>query len=304
MFYGWVAKLNPFAAQRGQVEQTWDTVAEKVADSTKHLTKKQGKIELSGHALRVFLAKQMGMDSKFCSWKTKLQEESTKSGQAGMLSNHDTVEYQLLDQLAAMKQQTAEESAALSEGKALLKSIKDDQLNDEIFKKCMKSEPAKKELFRVLNKKRKVLEIKIDALAKARKESRQEVLSYLDPEERLTLEKHEELKAERRLSNQTTTDNYDSDENANRGIGKKARFHETNAAVQQLMSKVAEQPSETALERALTQWLTHKMQMQMQTRSEGASVQERLTSLESMKERRLVKEDEYTTQRKRILDSL
>ncbi len=296
--------MNPFAAQRGQVEQTWDTVAEKVADSTKHLTKKQGKIELSGHALRVFLAKQMGMDSKFCSWKTKLQEESTKSGQAGMLSNHDTVEYQLLDQLAAMKQQTAEESAALSEGKALLKSIKDDQLNDEIFKKCMKSEPAKKELFRVLNKKRKVLEIKIDALAKARKESRQEVLSYLDPEERLTLEKHEELKAERRLSNQTTTDNYDSDENANRGIGKKARFHETNAAVQQLMSKVAEQPSETALERALTQWLTHKMQMQMQTRSEGASVQERLTSLESMKERRLVKEDEYTTQRKRILDSL
>jgi hypothetical protein len=40
--FGWVLKLNPFAAKRGGTEEAWNNVAQKCAESTKHVTKREG----------------------------------------------------------------------------------------------------------------------------------------------------------------------------------------------------------------------------------------------------------------------
>lgn len=128
MFYGWVASLNPFKAARGETEAAWDEVAARVAESSKHLTKKNGRIDLNGSALRVYLSKQMSDTSGFGSYKKRLREEATTSGQAGTLNSHLTKEYSDLEKIEAMKKDAQEDSANLKDDKALLKGIKDNQM--------------------------------------------------------------------------------------------------------------------------------------------------------------------------------
>jgi len=306
MLYGWVAKLNPFKAARGQAEESWNTVAARVVESTKDLTKKEGRIELCGHALRVFLAKQMAEGSKFGNYKRQLKAEGTLSGQAGLLSNHETLEFNMLDQLAGMKKEAQEDNASLKDDKNLLKSIKDDQMNDQIFARAMAKPEFKAEMFKTLNKKRKKLEIKIDALVSASKRPRAEVVaSQLDDEERKTLQRHEELKAERRSSNEGTTDGYDSDDNANRTNQKKGRFHETMAAISNMETKMSRPQEETVLEKTLTEWLLQKMDSRraQQHAPQIQDIATRLKKLDDAKKMKLITNEEHAAQRERILSS-
>ncbi len=306
MFYGWVAKLNPFKAVRGQAEEAWNTVACKVVESTKELSKKEGRIELSGNALRVFLAKQMHESSKFGNYKKQLKAEGTLSGQAGMLSNHETLEFNLLDQLAGMKKEAQEDTASLKDDKNLLKSIKDNQMNDQIYARAMAKPEFKAELFKALNKKRKKLEIKIEALVTASKRPRAEVVALqLNEEERKTLQRHEELKAERRSNNEGTTDGYDSDDNANRSNQKKGRFHETLEAISTLEAKTSRPQEESVLERTLTQFLLQKMdgQMVQQQAPQMHDIATRLKRLDEAKAQKIITPEEHAVQRARILNS-
>lgn len=306
MFYGWVAKLNPFRAVRGQAEEAWKNVAEKVADSTKELTRKEGRIELGGNALRVFLAKQMHENSKFGNYKKQLKAESALSGQAGMLSNHETLEFNLLDQLAGMKKEAQEDTASLKDDKNLLKSIKDNQMNDQIYARAMAKPEFKAEMFKALNKKRKTLEIKIEALITASKRPRAEVVALqLSEEERKTLQRHEELKVERRSNNEGTTDAYDSDDNANRSNQKKGRFHETLAAISNLEAKTSRPQEETVLERTLTQWLLQKMDGRtvQQQAPQMQDIKTRLKRLDEAKAQNIITQEEHAAQRARILST-
>jgi len=303
MLYGWVAKLNPFKAERGKTDEAWDKIASNVAETTKLLSKKQGRIDLSGAALRVYVSKQLGKGSKFANWRNQLREEGQLSGQAGLLSNHETEEFNKLAELAAMKDEAHAESAAITDEKKLLKRIKDDQMNDEIFNKAMAKPEAKTAMFKVLNKKRKKLEIKIEALMSASKKSRGDVVaSMLEPDEVLTLEKHETMKAEKRQRNSSTEDTYDSDENANRSGQKKGRFYETLAAIQKLECASKPQEDTIALTAALTQWLQHKVERAEQVQEEQ-SLHARLKKLLDAKESGVITAEEYQTTRAKIIAS-
>jgi hypothetical protein len=297
--------LNPFKAARGQTEDAWNAVAVKVAESTKHLKKKEGRIELSGNALRVYLSKQMGEGSKFDNYKKQLKAEATLSGQAGMLSNHETLEFNKLEELAAMKKEAQEDSASLRDDKALLKSIKDDQMNDQIYARAMAKPEFKNELFRALNKKRKKLEVKIDALMTASKKPRQEVVAQLDDDERQTLQRHAELKAEKKSAGEGTTDAYDSDENANRGNQKKGRFNETLAAIINLESKATQPRVDTVLEKTLAEWLQDKMASRkvQQQAPEMQDIATRLKKLDDAEASGLITKEERAQHRARILSS-
>jgi hypothetical protein len=303
MFYGWVGTLNPFSAARGQCEEAWNNVAAEVAKSTKHLSKKKGRIELSGAALRVYLSKQMSDSSAYGSYKKQLRAESTLSGQAGTLSNHATLEYNLLDKLDAMKKEAQEDNAVLKDEKALLKSIKDNQMNDQIYARAMAKPEFKDTLFKTLNKQRKKLEIKIEALIASNKRPRKEVVEQLDDEERALLSRHDELKADKQAKGETTTDGYDSDDNANRGNQKKSRFKDTLDAIMNL-EKVTSQPRGVSeFEKTLTDWLQHKMARDQQEAPQTQDVETRLRKLDEALARKVITDAEHRKQRENIIKS-
>jgi hypothetical protein len=305
VLFGWVAKLNPFKAPRGTSDDAWNHLADEVCKSTNHLTKKQGRIELRGNALRVYVHKQFGKDSKYMDYKAEVRKETTQSGQTGLLNSHQQAEYALLDQLFAMRDEANEESVAIKEHKALLQDLKDNQMSDAIVKKAMATEAGQKELLRTLNKKRKKLEIKIEGLKESSKLTREQVVSTrLSADEVQLLKRHEDVKAQARQENRTTTDDgYNSDENANRSSQKKGRFHETLLAMQQVSAKANEPLPESALERCLQQWITRSLQ-EGSTEAPVQSVESRLAKLSDLKSKSLVTDAEYEAQRTRILESL
>ena len=304
MFYGWVTRLNPFRAARGQTEEAWTKVAESVAESTKHLTRKEGKIQLSGNALRVYLTKQLGDEKHFGSYKKKLRDEATTSGHTGKLSDHETKEYTELERIDAMKKESQEEGASLKADKDMLKQIKDTQMNDEIYKAAMAKPEFKAMLFKTLSKKRKALEIKIEGLVAASKKPRTEVVANdLDEEERKMLQRHEDLKAEKRARNESTTDGYDSDDNANRGQQKKGRFQQTMAAITNLEAMSQQQRPETALEKTLMRWLEAKMAQPNSVPDADTDLQKRLQRLDAALEAKVISKEEHKQQRARILAS-
>jgi hypothetical protein len=304
--YGWVAKVNPYKAPRGQSDEYWSRVAVEVGKSTSKLTKKEGRIDLNGTALRVYVNKQLGKGSKYMDYKAKVRDEASKSGQTGMLSSHEKDEYGALDQLASMKAEANEEMVAVKEHKDVLRALKEDQLNDAIVKKAMSSEAGQKELMRTLDKKRKKLEIKIDALKEAHKLSRDAVVTTkLSEDDQCILRRYAEVKeAARKGTGESGVTEYDSEDNANRGIKKRGVFHQTLAALQQVDAKASEPLPETPLERALQQWLQNQLEQHPQHPSAEDEVERRLEKLEDLKKRKKITEAEYSAQRSRILDSL
>ena len=202
------------------------------------MTKREGKIDLSGHALRVYVQKQLGKDSKYQKWKAKMRAEATVSGQTGArgISDHEKEEYTELERIEEMKKDAAEAQVEIKDHKTLLKSIKDQQLGDEIWRKAMASEEGKKASLKSLSKQAKAVETKIKVLTDASKGTSRRsdiVAGHLSQNEIWILNKHEELKAERKAAAGTGTEEsvYDSDENANRGGHKRSAFRATNDAI-------------------------------------------------------------------------
>jgi hypothetical protein len=305
MLYGWVAKMNPWKAGRGKTEDAWDQVAKNVRESTKHLTKKEGKIELNGHALQVFLAKQLNPKSKYQSYKAKLGTEATLSGQAGMLNSHETKEFELLQTIESMKSDVKEEKTQLAGYKAAQASLKDGQMNDQIYNILMTNPEGQLSMFKLLSKKRKKLDIKIDALVEASKNktSREDVIANkLDAYERQILEKYETMKADRRQRQDTTSDGHDSDENANRSNGKKARFHETINAINSMASQLQAPAGESPFEKALLQLITKKLEVTDAAISTD-SMKLRLSRLAVALSDGLITPEEHAMQRQRIIAS-
>ena len=238
-------------------------------------------------------------------YKAKAREEATVSGQTGMLSSHEKEEYGALDQLASMKAEANEEMVAVKEHKEVLKALKDDQLNDAIVKKAMSSEAGQKELLRTLNKKRKKLEIKIDALKDAHKLSRDAVLTTkLTEDDRSVLRRYAEVKeATNKGTGDSAVTDYDSEDNANRSNKKRGVFYQTLAAMQQVDAKASQPLPETPLEKALQQWLQVQLEQQHPSTAEN-DLDRRLEKLEELKRRKTITDAEYSAQRTRILDSL
>jgi len=131
------------------------------------------------------------------------------------------------------------------------------------------------------------------------------VALQLNEEERKTLQRHEELKAERRSNNEGTTDGYDSDDNANRSNQKKGRFHETLEAISTLEAKTSRPQEESVLERTLTQFLLQKMdgQMVQQQAPQMHDIATRLKRLDEAKAQKIITPEEHAVQRARILNS-
>jgi hypothetical protein len=305
MLYGWVVKLNPYIAPRGQSDQYWNRVASEVANSTKHLSKKEGRIELTGHALRVYMTKQLAKGSKYDNYRSRQKQEATLSGQAGMLSNHETEEFRLLDQIVGMKKDALEAHEDILEKKKVLKDIKDKQMNDEIYKKAMASEEGKTAMFKQLHRRSKNIEKKIEILQQASKHSatRADIMAtQLDEQERWVLNKHDALKQDKRGRGETTTDGFDSEDNANRSNSKKGRFHETLRAIDQLQAKVSSDlHAETAVEKMLTEWLQRRLDGGAQQPVEVNNLEVRLKRLDEALERKVVTKEEHSKQRERIL---
>lgn len=124
-------------------------------------------------------------------------------------------------------------------------------------------------------------------------------LSRLDEEERKVLSRHEELKAERKAEGRTTTDGYDSDDNANRGNQKKGRFHQTLAAITHLDAQSQQPRPETNLEKTLMRYMEAKMMPE----ANSVPLETRLKKLDDALEAKVITKEEHKRQRQRIIES-
>jgi hypothetical protein len=239
VMYGWVKKLNPFRAPRGQAVEAWNRVAEEVKKSTQCLPKKEGRIEIGGHALQVFLGKQLRPDSKWASYKKQLHNEATLSGQAGFLTPHEIEEFGLLEEIDDMKKQVKADKDSCMGEKKLLQTIKDEQLNDEIYAACMATPAAKLHMLKKLNKQRKDITLKLEGM-KAAGAKPEELEMKLTDQERKVLQLLARAKKESKSATSGTDANAeDSDVSDDCGRrGKRARLEDTMSSISKLGEKM------------------------------------------------------------------
>jgi hypothetical protein len=295
--YGWVIQLNPFAAKRGSTDAAWNEVAAKCAESTKNATRKGGRIDVSGHGLQVYVGGQMKI------MKGKALKEETQSGQGGLMSNHEKEEWGLLQQIYERKKERSDSKVVEKEEKDTLTKIKQDQLGEAIYQKAMKKEPIKNVYIKALNRKRKKVQVRYDAIKDANKAcSDEQCLAKLCEEDRSVILMWAKAKKD---GNVVTTGNEDSiedssdDELRRKGGKKKENVVDAIANLAGVGPMLLEAMKvETPLEQQMTQYFQRKAAAAHGARSD-MTVQARLDRLAAAKS--LMTAEEYAAQRLRIL---
>jgi hypothetical protein len=311
LVYGWIARNNPFKVARGKTTEAWDAIAIECKKATQHLSVKDGRIDLSGHDIQVWIGKQLKPDSKFFSWRRQLAAEATQSGQTGQLSNHETKEYDLLAQILDLKNNVQAEREAAQETKAKSEAIKNGQMNDEIYQWAMASEVQRPQALRTLNKKRKEISIKMQALKDAGAKTAEEQVAKLSESDRNALRLWERYKTE----NSSAADDYDSDENANRSGKKRRTLEQSIQAISQMgatMAQLATAPNATEL--ALQRYLEFKMARgvdelcpqraappSQEPTSQLRNLQSRLKFLSDARKEGIITEEEHDEQRRAMI---
>lgn len=307
LVYGWIARNNPFKVARGKTTEAWDAIAIECKNATQHLSVQDGRIDLNGHDIQVWIGKQLKPDSKFCSWRRQLAAEATQSGQTGQLSNHETKEYDLLAQILDLKNNVQAERDAAQETKAKSEAIKNGQMNDEIYKWAMASEVQRPQVLRTLNKKRKEISIKMQALKEAGAKTAEEQLAKLTESDRNAMRLWERYKTEQ----SSTADDYDSDENANRSGKKRRTLEQSIQAISQMgatMAQLATAP--TATELALQRYLEFKMAQDLRPQQEAPpqeptlqlrNLQSRLNCLSEARKEGIITDEEHDEQRRAMI---
>jgi hypothetical protein len=234
-------------------------------------------------------------------------EESTKSGQTGMLSNLEVTELDLLRQIYSRKKEVSESKDAEKGEKDLLEKIKGDQLGDAIYAKCMLTEPMKNKYIKALNRKRKRVQIRYDAIKDANKSlNNEQVLAKLAPDDREALLMWAKAKADGNATTGKDESNSDSTDDGTRRKGGRKKAGVVDSIVK--MSSVGSEMLEalrvqTPLEVQMTEYYRAKAaaaQSGSQTGVTLQSIEERLKRLDGCKG--FITPEEYAVQRKRILD--
>jgi hypothetical protein len=298
--YKWVIKLNPFAAKRGHTDAAWAEVAKSCADSTKHVSRHKGRIDVSGHGLQVYIGQQMKL------MRAKAATETKQSGQTGQLSNFETEELELLQQIHARKQSIVDSKDAERGERELLDNIKAGQLGDAIYKKAMLKEPVKNKYIKTLNRKRKTVQTRYEAIKEANKSfSDEQCLAKLSGEDREVLL----LWAKAKHDGHTTTgkedsdsDSYDEDIRGGRGGKRKATVVDSIAemsAVGPMMLQAMKHI--TPLEQQMTEYYRMKACAAQGAAAPGMTVEARLARLQQAKDTKVITAEEYSAQRERII---
>lgn len=287
--YGWVIKLNPYSAKRGSTEEAWNEVARKCAESTKNVSKQDGRIDVNGHGLQVFVGNQLKAMKKIA------QSESTESGQTGKMSDHERKEFDLLSQIYDKKQSISAAKEIEKNEKELLDNIKAGQLGDAIYAKAVGSEPIKAAYIRELNKKRKSVQLRYEALRDANKKmSEEEAIQTLSENDRAILLQYAKVKKDGHV--ETTTDADFDDDGRDPRDKKKATVMQSIASIASMGNSVVEAMQKpTELEAAMLQYYRTK------TANREQQLDTRLERLGAARTSGMITESEYDTLRSKIL---
>lgn len=292
--YGWVIKLNPFGCKRGTTDAAWKEVAMKCADSTKHVSKKNGKIDVSGHGLQVYVGGQLK------EMKKKFGEESKESGQTGKLSDLERAEYDLLAQIYDRKREIKDSKEAEKGEKDLLDKIKADQLGEAIYHKAMQSEPVKNKYIKNLNRKRKTVQTRYEAIKSANKALNDEqCLNKLPAEDRDVLVMW--AKAKKDGHAKSGRDNSDSDSSDDDGAGKGGKKKATVVDSIANMSSVGNMMIEALSKQSPLEMQMEEYYRRKATAMATVTVESRLARLKSALDNNVISVDEYDAQRARII---
>jgi hypothetical protein len=279
LVFKWIAARNPFAALRGKTTEAWAAIADECRKSTSHLSYEQGKIDLSGHDIQVWIGKQLKPETKYASWKKMLAQEASTSGQTGLLSDHETKEFNLLAQIDDMKGMVQTEKDAMSEAKKKSEMVKNCQMNDEIYQWAMASEVQRPQALRSLNKKRKEIQIKMNTMKELGTRTKEEQLAQLSEADRNVLKYWDKCR-EQRPETSTGGDDYDSDENGNRSGRKRRTLEDSMNAISRMGSSIAQlAATPTATEKALERYLEYKISGGAATKSVQEGTEELCASV-------------------------
>jgi hypothetical protein len=287
--YGWVLKLNPFAAKRGTTKDVWNEVAKQCAHSTRLVSKQGGRIDVSGHGLEVYVGLQLK------ALKKKADRESKTSGQTGQLSDLERVEYNLLQEIVDKKQHIVEGKEAEKEAKQLHDNIKADQLGDAIYEKCLKTPQMMTTYLKQLCKRRKAAKQKLDVIIESNARlSQEQQLQLLSDQDRDILIQYAKVKKDSRMDGRLpTTDDGDDDE-PDRGAQKKASVVHSIANIANMSGALLDALQKpTALETTMMNFYAAKMA--------DRDIETRLRKLDEALEKHVITEKEWSKLRSRIL---
>jgi hypothetical protein len=287
--YGWVLKLNPFAAKRGTTKDAWNEVAKQCALSTRQASKHGGRIDVSGHGLEVYVGLQLKALRKMA------DREAKTSGQTGQLSDLERAEYNLLQQIVDKKQHIVDGKEAEKEARDLLDNIKANQLGDAIYEKCLKTPQMTATYLKQLCRRRKAAKQKLDIIIETNTRLNQEQqLQLLSDQDRDILIQYAKVKKDKRIQGQlATTDDGEEDE-PDRGAQKKATVVQSIANIANMSGALLDALQKpTPLETTMMNFYAAKMA--------DRDVEKRLRKLDDAHEKQLIKDKEYSTLRKRIL---
>jgi hypothetical protein len=284
--YGWVLKLNPFAAKRGTTKDAWNEVAKL---STRQASKQGGRIDVSGHGLEVYVGLQLK------ALRRKADREAKTSGQTGQLSDLERVEYNLLQQIVDKKQHVVDGKEAEKEARDLLDNIKANQLGDAIYEKCLKTPQMTATYLQQLCKRRKAAKQKLDIIIETNTRlTHEQQLQLLSEQDRDILIQYAKVKKDRRVDGRLApTDDGEEDE-PDRGAQKKASVVQSIANIANMSGALLDALQKpTPLETTMMQFYAAKMA--------DRDVETRLRKLDDAHEKQLITDKEYSKLRTRIL---
>ena len=212
-----------------------------------------------------------------------------------------------MERIEGMKKEAADAQEGIRNDKQVLKSLRDNQLNDTIWEKAMASEGGKTSMFRSLAKQAKQIETKIKVLVTAAKgtKTRDDIIGdHLTEQDMWVLNKHAALHSERRSS--AVSDSYDSDDNANRGGHKRARFGDAMKAFGEMGNKLLAPLPPTEFEKTVQEWLKRKMQTETAAVSAAeplVDTETRLAKLKQFLDQGILTQAEHDTRRAQIIES-
>ena len=298
--YKWVIKLNPFGAKRGHTDAAWADVAKHCAESTKNVSRQKGKIDVSGHGLQVYIGAQMKL------MRAKAATETKQSGQTGQLSNHETEELDLLQQIHARKQYILDSKDAERGEKELLDNIKAGQLGDAIYNKAMQKEPVKNKYIQALNRKRKTVQTRYEAIKDANKScSDEQCLAKLSVEDRDVLLMWAKAKQEGHATTgkeDSDSDSADEDIRGGRGGKKKATVVNAIAEMSGVGPMMLQAMKEISpLEQQMTEYYRMKACAAQVAAAPDMTVAARLARLQQALDSKVITAEEHTEHRQRII---
>jgi hypothetical protein len=228
------------------------------------------------------------------------RRQATESGQTGMMSDHDKDEYNLLMQICTAKEQLLEAKEAEKTEKDFLDNIKAVQLNDAIYAKAMKTEPMKRAFIAELNRRKKKIQVRYEAIKAANKSfSDDQIVAKLSDEDKAVLAQITKAKKDGLLQSATDKDSEDDDDGVNKGGRKKGTVIESIGNVQSMGREIVEAfQKPTALELQMAEYFRAKTKS---ARAVDQSLEQRLHNLQEANDCGTITKEEYRTLRAQIL---